>query len=256
MLRSAILALSVLALTACTSGPNSRERYGRYLKPVANPSKVLAAELAFARDWQASGAAAALKVHAEADAVIYGTGIGRSITQYLGDEPDGEVASWQTRKVMVSCDGSLAATLGDVTNAQGQPNLFTNIWRRQRDGDFELAISLVEPSQTWSGTGEFVETDVAECYGSSAKDRVAAYQEISQEMHRDIAKGGITAQDLMSDDTSLAIMAAHASPRDRGVMIARFADTDWLVQFGQRLEEREEETFVPQIIQTSPASPK
>ena len=43
------IALLALALTACTAGPGSRDRYARLLTPAANPSKVVAAELELAR---------------------------------------------------------------------------------------------------------------------------------------------------------------------------------------------------------------
>ena len=41
---------------------------------------------------------------------------------------------WQPHRVIISCDGTLAATFGAVQHADGRNGWFTTIWQRQDDG--------------------------------------------------------------------------------------------------------------------------
>jgi hypothetical protein len=61
------LAIS-FALTACAAGPNAR---GPGLRPAANPSDVISAELAFARLAQEKGQWTAFRQTATSDAVMF-----------------------------------------------------------------------------------------------------------------------------------------------------------------------------------------
>lgn len=163
ILRSAIIALSALALTACAAGPNYRDRYGRFFKPVAEPSKVVATELAFARAAQEDGQWTAFREYSTGDAVMF---VPQQVNaqEWLRQQDDpAQAVEWQPHEVWSSCDGSLAVTRGAWQRANGTVGYFTTVWERQRDGDYKWVLDqgdvLSEPLEQ----PEFVRTTIADC---------------------------------------------------------------------------------------------
>lgn len=158
-----VMIAAVLALAACSTGPGPHDRYGRYVKPVANPGKVVATELAFARAAQEEGQWSAFAQYSTDDAVMF---VPQRVNahDWLGQQTDPpQAVKWQPHEVWSSCDGSLAVTKGAWQRPDGSFGYFTTIWQRQRDGEYKWVLdqgdALAEPLRT----PEFVQTQVARC---------------------------------------------------------------------------------------------
>lgn len=118
---------ALLTLSACATGPGYD---GPRLKPAANPSAVIATELAFARQAQVQGQWTAFRATSTSDAVMFVPGRVNAQTWLKGRADPPVSVKWQPHVVWSSCDGSYAATIGDWNsgNARGT---FVTVWQRQ-----------------------------------------------------------------------------------------------------------------------------
>lgn len=253
MLRAAILGLSALSLAACASGPDPRDRYGRYLKPVANPGKVVATEIAFTRAWNDKGGASALTEFAKPDAAVFLTGAAQTPEQLIGQNGLTSRASWQTRRVILSCDGAMAAAQGETVTGQNAVATYTNIWQRQADGDYRLVLSMINPDESWQNGTDFVTSQIAECEATTAAERDASYAEIMAEITRDAAAAGATLLQGGAKDGSFRYFAGHENARNRAVLLSYFDGKLWRSFRDQYREESEAEVMeemgpIPRVI--------
>lgn len=160
-----LAAVLMLALSACTAGPNGRDRYARLLTPTANPSEVVATELAFARAAQEDGQWTAFREYATEDAVMFVPQPVNAHDWLKQQSNPPEAVRWQPHELWSSCDGSLAVTKGAWQRPDGTTGYFTTIWQRQRSGRYEWVLDqgdvltqpLVEP--------DFIRTQIADCAG-------------------------------------------------------------------------------------------
>lgn len=169
-----------LLLAGCAGGGgrlNDRERYDRVMgSPVANPSAIVQAELAFARLAQEEGQWTAFRETAADDAIMFTPELVNAQQWLKGKADPAQAVTWQPHHIYMSCDGSLAVSTGAWQNAKGETGRFTTIWQQQNfgqrrpdrkiewkwvfdDGD-ALAKPLAEP--------DYVETDVASCKATIA----------------------------------------------------------------------------------------
>ena len=164
-----------LLLAGCAAGGgrlNDRERYDRVMgSPVANPSAIVQAELAFARLAQEEGQWTAFRETATDDAIMFTPDLVNAQQWLKGKADPPQAVTWQPHHIYMSCDGSIAVSTGAWQNAKGDSGRFTTIWQQQDfgqrrpnkktewkwvfdDGD-ALDSPLAEP--------DYVETDVASC---------------------------------------------------------------------------------------------
>ncbi len=133
--------LTVLAgalLAGCASGPSvPRDLRDRPL--AANPSAIVAAELAFNRLAQERGAQAAFRQTARGDAVMFVPRRVRAQDWLRGNAPPAGIR-WAPHAVYASCDGSAGATTGAWEGAGGTHGYFTTIWLREANGSFKWAL--------------------------------------------------------------------------------------------------------------------
>src|SRR5690606_26907150 len=106
----------------------------------ANPSKVIATELAFARTAQEKGQWTAFAEYATADAVMFVPEAVNAQAWLKGRANPPEAVRWQPHEVWSSCDGSLAATRGPWQRPDGSVGYFTTVWQRQRDGEYRWVM--------------------------------------------------------------------------------------------------------------------
>jgi hypothetical protein len=139
-MRRALLPLALLALAGgCASpGPGGRDFRERPL--AANPSAVIAAELAFARLAQDKGQWTAFRETAAPDAVMFVPQRVKAADWLKGRADPPASVTWQPHAVVMSCDGSAAATTGAWQGANGAHGWFTTIWRRDKDGGFHWVL--------------------------------------------------------------------------------------------------------------------
>jgi len=199
------IALLALALTACSTGPNPRDRYARMLKPTANPSKVVAAELGFARMAQDEGQWTAFREYAADDGVMFVPEPVIARDWLKGRADPAQAVRWQPHHVWSSCDGSLAVSRGAWQRPDGSNGYFTTVWQRRRDGEYRWTLDQGDSLETPLEAPEFVRTDVADC---PARGLAAELRE-QAEQSRPVTGG--TYFDQVSADSSL-FLAFVVSP--------------------------------------------
>ncbi|GAB5489107.1 MAG: hypothetical protein Pars2KO_26770 [Parasphingorhabdus sp.] len=165
-----------LLLASCASGggrPTDRERFQRIAgKPVANPSEVVKAELAFARLAREEGQWTAFRETATEDAVMFVPNLSNAQQWLKGKSDPKEAVDWQPHKITMSCDGSMAVSTGAWQAANGTTGKFYTIWQKQNAEDrrvrgkeaewkwvFDHGFAVKEPLEE----PDFVETKVASC---------------------------------------------------------------------------------------------
>lgn len=135
-MRRAVVIIACAALAACAS-PQSRELRNRPM--AANPSAIVAAELAFNRLAQEKGMQAAFRETAHKDAVMF---VPQRVKaqEWLRSNSPGSGISWSPHAVYTSCDGNAGATTGAWQGPGGSHGYFSTVWLRQRDGKLQWIL--------------------------------------------------------------------------------------------------------------------
>ena len=154
-----LLPLAVLTLTACAAGSGMN---GPRLRPTANPSAVIAAELAFASLAQTKGQWTAFADTSTDDAVMFVPQTVRAHDFTKGRANPPVAVKWQPHQVWSSCDGSIAVTRGAWQGPKAT-GYFTTVWQRQRDGGYKWLLDQGEPLAMALDTPEMITAKVAEC---------------------------------------------------------------------------------------------
>lgn len=147
-----VTALLCSTLAACSGGPRpamSTERIGRVLATApgeAQPSKVVATEIAFARAARDSGQWTAFREFAATGAVIHGRNGVIEAEPWLAVQDDPEKAvQWAPRAIWMSCDSLLAVSLGRFRDPEGLVGSFVTVWLRQDDGRYRWIYDTAAP---------------------------------------------------------------------------------------------------------------
>ncbi len=160
-MRFALVAFA-LALASCAA-PGPRDRYERLLTPKANPGKVIATELAFARAAQEDGQWTAFRAFATGDAVMFVPETVNAQTWLRSQSDPARSVAWQPHAVWSSCDGSLAVTRGAWQRPDGSDGYFTTVWQRQRDGDYKWVMDQGDVLPEPLAAPTMIATQVADC---------------------------------------------------------------------------------------------
>ena len=140
-------------------GPRDRDR--DFL--IANPSAVIAAELAFARMAREEGTWTAFREYSTDDALWPAPALS-NVRQDLAGTPDpAEAIVWGPDAVWVSCDGSFALSTGPATYPNGRRSRFATIWQRQRDGDYRWVLDQGFDLEAGYAGPEMIGARVADC---------------------------------------------------------------------------------------------
>ena len=182
---AAALAVSFL-LAGCAGGGSysERERFFRAAgKPVANPSALVKAELAFARLAREEGQWTAFRETAAANAVMFVPDLSSAQVWLKGKADPAQAVDWQPHKIHMSCDGIMGVVTGAWQAANGSTGSFVTIWekqdareRRLRGEDeewkwvFDHGVSVKTPLPE----PDFVETEVASCKGGPVPPNLPA----------------------------------------------------------------------------------
>lgn len=188
-------ALLALGVSACAPGPG--DYYSRLLRPAANPSKVVAAELAFARAAQEKGQWTAFREFAAEDGVMFVPEPVTARDWLKGRENPAQSVQWQPHHVWSSCDGSLAVTRGAWQRPDGSTGYFTTVWQRRSDGEYRWKLDQWDALDLPLEAPEFVRTNIADC-----PDKGMA-SELRQQAEQSRPAGGGTYFDQVSADSSL-----------------------------------------------------
>jgi hypothetical protein len=140
-----------LVLSACVGGggppkPTKREvaMIDRALSTApgaAQPSTIVATELAFARAARQVGQWTAFRQFAAPGALLHGASGPFLIESWLATQTDpAEAVQWSPRAVAMSCDGAVAVSQGRTRDPQGKVGNFLTVWERQSDGAYRYTF--------------------------------------------------------------------------------------------------------------------
>ncbi|MBT2134815.1 hypothetical protein KK137_10755 [Croceibacterium sp. LX-88] len=139
-------------------GRRDRDRYLR-----ANPSKVIATELAFARTAQEKGQWTAFAQFAADDAVMFVPQPVLAKEWLKKQQNPAQAVRWQPHQVWSSCDGSLAVTKGAWQRPDGSVGYFTTVWARQKNHEYKWVMDQGDVLQQPLEVPELIGASSADC---------------------------------------------------------------------------------------------
>lgn len=153
------LVLSPVAGTARERGiPGGRPGAG-----TANPSALVAKEIAFNRMAREKGQWEAFRKLADDDAVLFVPQPVRAKDWLMGRREPATTLQWEASKVWMSCDGTLGVTTGNWTRSDGKLGYFTTIWKKTKKGDYRWVLDQGDEMATATEQPEFLSAVVADC---------------------------------------------------------------------------------------------
>lgn len=150
---SALLLAIPLALAGCAGGggeprPNKRQmavidRALARAPGAAQPSTIVAAELAFSRAARERGQWTAFREFAAPGAQLHGDDGPFLLERWIAAQADPpEAVQWSPRVVVMSCDGATAVSKGRFRNPDGTVGNFVTVWERQPSGDYRYIFDV------------------------------------------------------------------------------------------------------------------
>jgi hypothetical protein len=166
---TAVAACAVCVTHAAAQEPFALERGkgGVKFRRTANPSEVVATEIAFARAAQEKGQWTAFREYAADDAIMFVPKPVAAKDWLKGRANPPRAVAWQPYSIWMSCDGSMAVSKGAWQRADGSTGYFTTVWRRQKDGSYKWELDQGDALAQPLAAPEMIAGDVADC--STAK---------------------------------------------------------------------------------------
>lgn len=173
MKRVAVVLL--ISLSACASGPSRPEGFQPKL---ANPSAIIAAEIAFSRLAQEKGQWTAFRETAAKEAIMFVPQPTLAQEWLKGKANPSVSVKWQPHKAFMSCDGKTGVTTGAAQWPDGRNGYFTTVWQlMQRSpndpGEWQWVVDHGDFIPAARPAPEFIETRVASCKGRAPAALVA-----------------------------------------------------------------------------------
>lgn len=151
-MKAAIVVLLGVSLAACSSAPRSdvrRQIIDRALAGApgqAQPSRIVAREIAFARMAREQGQWTAFSAFAAPGALIHGRDGPIDAKQWLTARANPpQAVQWDPRSVWMSCDGAMAVSQGRFREPGGTVGNYVTVWALQRDGEFAWTYDIGWP---------------------------------------------------------------------------------------------------------------
>lgn len=174
-MRYIAIVAAVAALSACTP---SRPRPNA-VPQSANPSAIIAADIAFNRLAQEKGQWTAFRDTAAKQATMFVPDAVDAQTWLKGRADPSEWIKWQSHKAFMSCDGKTGVTTGAWQGQDGKTGYFTTVWfwvekgrldprlpaNSMGEGEWKWVLDHADPLDTPRPTPEIIETKVASCKG-------------------------------------------------------------------------------------------
>ena len=158
VLTAALMAGGAPAWAQGRSGDHDREALF-----APDPSKVIAAELAFARMAREKGTWTAFRETAVDDALWPSPALTRVQDDLKGQPDPAQPIVWGPDAVWVSCDGSFALSTGPATLANGRRTRFATIWQRQRNVEYKWVLDQGFDLEADYAQPEFIGAKIAQC---------------------------------------------------------------------------------------------
>jgi len=159
--------LSIVAAAVLCACVAAEARRPRGLRPTANPSAVVATELAFAREAQGKGQWTAFAEYAADDAVMFVPQLVQAKDWLKKRANPAQAVTWQPYSIWMSCDGSLAVSKGAWQRPDGTSGYFTTVWRRQNNGKYKWTLDQGDSLAQPLAAPEMISGEVADCSKAS-----------------------------------------------------------------------------------------
>lgn len=164
--------LVATALAGC-----SRDNGPRHFEPkIANPSAVVAEEMAFNRLAQEKGQWTAFREYAAKEAVMFVPEPTDAQVWLKGRADPAVPVKWQPHKAFMSCDGKTGVTTG-AWQKNGVTGYFTTVWqyfeKRPGDGEWKWVVDHGDELKSPREAGEWIETKTGSCKGRAPAALVA-----------------------------------------------------------------------------------
>ena len=184
MPRFAIIA-AALALASCAAGQSNRPR--NFEPKLANPSAVIAAEIAFNRLAQEKGQWTSFRQTAAKDAVMFVPQPVEAQVWLKGRADPATSVKWQPHKALMSCDGKTGVTTGAWQGPSGTVGYFTTVWQYYEkgtggNGEWKWVMDHGDPLTSPREVKEMIETRVASCKGSAPATLMAPPENAQMKM--------------------------------------------------------------------------
>jgi hypothetical protein len=171
-----LLALALLTLLAACA---PQRPIPRAVPQSANPSSVIAAEIAFARLAGEKGQWTAFRETAAKDAIMFVPEAVSAQDWLKGRANPAKAVKWQPHKVYMSCDGKTGVTTGAFQQPDGETGTFITIWQwmdkgridpnlppnAMTEGEWKWVVDHAAPRKDVPKSPEIIETKVASCKG-------------------------------------------------------------------------------------------
>lgn len=178
-----VVAASLIAVPASAKRPHRRAGVG-----TANPSALIAAEFAFAREAREKGQWTAFRDYADDDAVMFVPQPVMAKTWLKGRKDPTQPITWEPYQVWMSCDGTLGVTKGAWQRADGTTGYFTTIWRQQKKGNYRWVLDQGDTLSEPLKQPDMLSAVVADCpkgHGAPPPDKADASREKRKEAGMD-----------------------------------------------------------------------
>lgn len=197
--------IAALIVSACAA-PQRRPRLPVTLD--ANPSALIALEIAMKQLAKEKGRGEALREFAAPDAVMF---VPQRVAAaaWLKDNKTLPAADWDVHRVIISCDGKAAVTTG-AWRTGGGDGYFTTVWQRVEQpgglGKWLWTLTHYDRLDAALTAPDFVQTDTASCKGRAPAAITAPAE-------------GVEYKQGLSRDQSLAWTWQYRPDRSRSVEV-------------------------------------
>ena len=137
-----IVLAATFALSACQSGPKRMpiaviDRALEGAPGEAQPSRVVANDLAFARAAREDGQWTAFSAYAGPGAMIHGRSGAIPAAPWLARQTNPpQAVKWAPKEIWMSCDGVLAVSQGRFVDPEGMVGSYLTVWQREGRTDY------------------------------------------------------------------------------------------------------------------------
>lgn len=168
LLAALLLALMALLAPLLTAGPlGARDRRGPAGPPgagTANPSALVATEIAFNRRVREKGQWEAFRAFADEAAVLFTPQPVLAQGWLNGRKEPSALLQWDPTDVWMSCDGTMGLTTGGWRRSDGTVGYFTTIWKqRAKKRDYRWVLDMGATRATAVEQPDFLRAQVTDC---------------------------------------------------------------------------------------------
>ena len=156
-----LLAGAAVAMLAAPAGAEKRRRPAG--PGTANPSELIATEIAFARAAREDGQWTAFRKFADDEAVMFVPQPVMAKDWLKGQQDPAQPVQWEPYQVWMSCDGTLGVTKGAWHRPDGSVGYFTTIWKQQKKGEYRWVLDQGDALSEPLVKPDWLSASVADC---------------------------------------------------------------------------------------------